>query len=407
MLKKNVIIFLCFLPFTIAEAAQDNNPLSRLIEQKKFPQAEYFLRQLLNEQKYSPQLQFKLAQILSWQKKYNLALTEYDVLLSKFPTDGDYILGKARTLYWAGRNKKALLLLESKKVETDSNKEAWRLKIKILEESSDEISREKIKPLLLQAKKRFPDELWGDPIELNIKPLVDISYTEVEAGYSSELLSNGFDSWSSMYLSAEHQFMNSNKIYTTITQTERFNLKDTEYLLGFYTPIDSKWNALLETSYSPLPKVLSQWSAYIQLKHLFDYGWNSHIAWRQTGYLETDTQAFRWGVERYWKDYRMSYTLSLSQLNATAVAKDTFLSHLISADYFYGEKNVVGAGITSGQELEYSGRPNPPVSNIFAYYLKGRHWFTAKWAVSYDMSFHQQGTNYSRLGYRLGLRYRY
>ena len=74
---------------------------------------------------------------------------------------------------------------------------------------------------------------------------------------------------------------------------------------------------------------------------------------------------------------------------------------------YYGERNQVGLAVTSGQELEYNGTPNPPISDIRALILKGRHWFTPKWAITYDLHVHEQGTIYTRNGYRIGLRYRY
>lgn len=402
------IFTIYFVTFGLLLAEPHNlNDLDYLIEHKQFSQAEQLLREKLKNKKNNEVLKFHLARILSWQKKYAAALVLYDELLSESPDNGDYKLGKAQTMFWSGQDKAALSILEQASEAEPLYKDIWKLQLVILQKAGDEESKNKIRFILAKLKKLFPDETWDNFGSEQDKLLGDVRYTEVEAGYNHENLNKGLDDWSSIFLAGEHQFKDFSKLYMSLTETKRFKITDYEYLIGYFSIINSKWNLLVDLSTSSTHKIRPKWSVFTQLQRSFKHGWNGYIGLRETDYNETDTHALSTVIERYWGNLRASYTLYATQVIAVATPADTFISHQFAVDYYYGNKNTLGFSINSGKELEYNGRINPPVSNIFSSVFKGRHWFAKNWAVSYNLSLHEQGDLYKRSGNQIGLRYRY
>lgn len=392
-------------PFDSNNTVKNNQAdLKQLLKRYQLSEIENILRSKITVAEYDPDLHFQLARVLSWQKKYPDALNEYDRLLRKYPNNSDYQLGKAQTLYWDKQNNAALEILEPARLSAPDYQEIWKLQITILQNSTQQADKDKAEKLRTQAMLRFPATSW---FSNKINTEEQISYTEVEFGTSIDRLSGSYDNWSSYYLSAEHQFENKQKIYSVITQTERFKLIDNEYLVGFFTPIDPHWNFLIDTSVTPDNKVRPKWSTYIQLQRTLKYNWNAYLGLRKTKYDETDTQGYSLIIERYWKNFRFGYTAFATQVSGSAIATETLFTNALASDYYYGNKNYIGISVTSGKELEYNGTANPPISNITATVINGRHWLNNNWAINYSLLQHSQGTFYTRHGYRLGLRYRY
>lgn len=404
------IILYCLIPFLLvngsilaSENIQAN--LKSLLERKHFSKAEFLLKQSIKTDANNSQHHFQLARVLAWQKKFSESLIEYDWLINRYPTNNDYLFGKAQTLYWSGQNTAALKLLESSKFSANAS-EMWRLEISILQRSNKISDQKKAKSLLAEARTRFPNKQWPTDKSLEKNTLAK-KYTEVEIGLGADILDNGYDNWASQYLMAEHQYENSSKVYTAVTLSQRYQLQDEELMLGYFTPLSLNWNIIAETSLSPSYKIRPNWSVFLQLQRKFKHGWNGYLGLRTSKYRETDTQTLNFSLERYWKNFRFGYTAYLTQVNGAAISAETLLAHVVAADYYYGDRSHFGLAVSTGKELEYNGTANPPISNISALVLKGRHWYKPKWAFSYALNFHQQGNFYSRYGYQLGLRYRY
>jgi len=384
----------------------DSNKIStkNVSKQNQFLATEKALRKKIIKNKTDIDSRFQLARVLSWQNKFTEALIEYDWLLDKYPTNSDYILGKAQTLYWSKNNNAALKILEPARRAQPKNQEIWKLQISVLKASSNNTDKVKAEELRIQASALFPSATWHRKTSRISKKRAS---TEIETGITADILDGTYDDWSSYYLSAEHEFENNFKIYSVITQTERFKLIDNEYLIGLFSPITPKWNIIFDTSFTPNNKVRPIWSSFVQLQRVFNDGWNAYLGFRKTKYTETDTQAINITLERYWKNFRFGYNLLESQVSGSAISPKSLNSHTISSDYYYGNKNHIGIAITSGEELEYNGTANPPISDINSTVIRGRYWFNSQWALNYATHYHMQGNFYTRYGYRIGLRYSY
>lgn len=404
--NKIIFVLFIFINSPLWASEKDNSDVKRLLEQNRYSQAEILLDEKIKSKPDNIDLRFQLARVLAWQKKYRQSIIQYDWLLKKYPANSDYQFGKAQTLHWAGQDPDALKLLESARATSPGYQDIWHLLISILQKSNNKADQEKAKQLMSQAKKRFPQATWlKQPAQKKV--LIDTRYTEVELGTNADILNNNYDNWSSIYLSGEHQYKNGSKIYAAATQNERFKLSDEEVLLGYFTPLSTHWNIVADVLASPSHKVRPKWSAFAQLQRRFQYGWNGYLGLRNTEYNETTTQALNISLERYWQNFRFAYTGYVTQVSGAAISSETLNTHTLAADYYYGERNNFAVALTSGKELEYTGTASPPTSEISAVVLKGRHWFIPKWAISYELYLHEQGSIYTRHGYRLGLRYRY
>lgn len=394
---ENILIIFGSNKTSIEKDSQDIKNKNRFLATEKA------LRKKTSKDKNNTDLRFKLARVLSWQNKFTEALIEYDWLLNKHPNNSDYILGKSQTLYWSKNNSAALKLLEPARRAQPKNQEIWKLQYSILRASSKNTDKIKAEKLRIQADTLFPSATWH---KKRIETPIKRTSTEFETGVSVDILDGTYDDWSSYYVSAGHKFNNNFKIYSVITQTERFKLIDNEYLIGIFAPITSKWNIIFDTSFTPDNKVKPIKSNFIQLQRVFNDGWNAYLGFKKTKYDETDTKAINITLEQYWKNFRFGYSLLESQVSGSAISTEYLHTHTVSSDYFYGNNNL-GIAITSGKELEYNGREYPPISDITTVVIRGRYWFNSQWAVNYSTHHHTQGNFYTRYGYQLGLRYRY
>lgn len=228
--------------------------------------------------------------------------------------------------------------------------------------------------------------------------------TEVEAGFSYENLSSGYDDWRSVYLEGVHHFAPRKTLYGMVRETERFDLRDLQVTAGLYHPVGEQWTALVEASYSPEHNVLPQYSVFGQMHVALPAGWGAALGYRYSEYTDTRASTLVLDLERYFGNFRGAYTLYLGYTpDAPTVAAHRFL-----LTYYYGERSSVGASFTFGEEVANVGPPTGvTTTDIRTFVLFGRHWLSPAWAVSYELVRQEQGSLYQYNGIRLGLRHRF
>ena len=227
---------------------------------------------------------------------------------------------------------------------------------------------------------------------------------QLEIGSSYEHLTNGQD-WQSYYISFSRKFTSRQLLYGSARVDRRFESADPSFLIGFYQPLDKarRWAATFEVEGSPTHEVVPKISLYGQIERNFGKGWLGHAGIRHRRYSEDTLNMGVFGVEKYFKAYRGAYTLFVANLNG----KETSASHVFQGNYYYGERNSVGAGFAFGQEIESVGKSRFLRTNVQEVSLVGRHWFTEKWGLSYVGLWHRQGVFYIRTGAQAGLLLRF
>lgn len=230
------------------------------------------------------------------------------------------------------------------------------------------------------------------------------AFLDAEAGGTYEKLTNGRDPWKSVYLEAANQYAPRQTLYGGVRETERFGFRDSEVGLGYSQPFGAKWTALLEGTYSSQHNVLAENSVYGQLAWAAPEGWVLSGGARHSEYTTSRVNLLIGNVERYWGGFRAGYTI----YNGRPEGSGSATSHRLSLDRYYdGERSRIGISGAWGREVENQGPPTGIItSDIRNVTLSGRHWLSARWALTWDAGTQQQGDLYRRTGLRLGLRHR-
>jgi len=216
----------------------------------------------------------------------------------------------------------------------------------------------------------------------------------VELGASYDALSSGNADWQSYFLGISRKFTSGQTLYGSASIVRRFDLTDQYLMIGLVQPLDEsrRWSATFEAAGSPRHQVLPQVSFYGQLERNLGAGWLAHAGLRHSRYSADNVNIGVFGVERYFSKYRAAYTLYLSHLEGAGTSG----SHAFQGNYYYGERNSVGAGVAFGEEVESLGGGNLLRTEVRSLSLNGRHWIDQKWGFSYVAGWHRQGTLYTR-----------
>lgn len=223
----------------------------------------------------------------------------------------------------------------------------------------------------------------------------------LEFGYGRESLTNNYADWTNTYLLGSRKLGERQTVYGGLRETERFGLNDSEVHAGLYFPVGETWGGILEGSYSPTHEVLAQSSVYGFLQKNFRGGWGLGLGLRHNEYTTTASNVTSLLAERYWGSFRGAYTLYSGRPEGASSAA----SHRLQLSYFYADRSTVGMSYTNGREVENVGPPRGVVAtDVQGWSVSGQHWFTPSWALTYDLTQHEQGTLYRRQGLQLGLR---
>ena len=225
---------------------------------------------------------------------------------------------------------------------------------------------------------------------------------EIEVGATYDKLTNQYDNWWSRYLMVSKKFTRRQTLYGSMSETDRFNIRDSELMVGYYHPIDENWSGHVEASGSSTHRVLARSSMLGELIRSLKGGWVVNLGFRRTEYNDARVNLGIFTGERYWGNYHAAYSWYYSNLESNGYAQ----SHALILNYFYTDTSRIGAGVAKGQELENLG-PGRGVlkSDVFNLSVTGRHQLDPKWSVGYGTSYHEQGRSYIKRGLHAGIRY--
>jgi YaiO family outer membrane protein len=224
---------------------------------------------------------------------------------------------------------------------------------------------------------------------------------DVEVGFTSEHLTNGFAPWRSGHVQMTRRFAPRKVLYAQFERTRRYSRSDSALTIGGYYPVGNRWTAVAEVNASPTHRVLATWSALGQVEHDFGRGWTGQAGMRHRKYSTTDVGIANIGVAKSFKRVRVGYILYASSVAHADVA----ITNRVDGTYHYGNStlNVTVAYGTDQENIVPNGVLSTRV-RIGA--VNGVHWISNSWAASYAVSLHTQGNIYTRQGLTLGLRYR-
>ena len=399
-------IFMAWLISPLPAAASNTlQKAQAAVNLKQWGDAETLLKTCLRQYPQDSEARFLLARVLAWQGKYQEAIEQYTALLRHEQHNADYLLGLAQVYVWQNQPRSAIPLLKRAQKSAAHYADVWELLIRCLYAVGERMDAENIQR---QAVQRFPERDWQrltpEPLVEKIIPpiLPPERNTILDVGGSYEKLDRLYDSWNSAYLGASHRFGDRRSIYGRATQVGRFAMQDASIMAGFTLPASKRWTFGLETDESPTNFFLPRWSLLGNAHYKMDYGFGALFSFRHASYREQDNDMGTVGVERYWGNWRLVYTLYISQLETVP---DPTFSHLGQAAYYYGDHDFIGIAIGNGQQAVRLDPTRLANANTESYALQGQHWFTPAVALVYDVSLSVQGTSYTRRGAAFGLRY--
>jgi len=397
-------------------AAQPSSPdqalrarAARLARAGAYAQAVQLLRRRLAERPDDREARFLLARVLSWQQRYDEAMRQYVWLLQRDPDNLDYLFGKAQVLAWTHRYTPALSLLETLRARAPAFEDAWRLEWQILTTPGVDVGKIDREAFRTAAARAFPHRDWWRPRPRAPKPAeVAVpahapTMRELELGASLSLLNHGFANWHGEYLALRTQLANGAMLHGSLAQEHRYGLRDHRYLFGLSWPLTDRWTALAEGQFSPTHRFLPSSSLFAAAHLALPAGWGAQIGARQSHYPTAQSWVSSGMIERYFADYRASYTLNLVRV----LDAGTGANHVFTLDRYFADGGSIGLAYTIGQEVERVSPTRVAVTPVWNLTARGRYWWHAPWGVVWSLHFHHQGHLYNRMGGHLGLLYRF
>ena len=371
------------------------------VNNKSFGQAEIILLNHLQHEEKDTEARFLLARVLSWQQKWPEALKQFDVLLEEQPNSADFLLARANTFEWTGQRKQALQDLEKARELAPDYSELWQSEITILMRDSDMASHRQAKALANEARQQFPDIDWNSLLIAEDTEMIDNNKYTAEVLYGHDELTNNRSPWEIVSAKLAMQTPAKHFAHVQLDSIERFELDDWQIGGSYALPLAESWSLYAGATYSPTHKVIANSMLQTRISKSFPTGLNLHAGISHARYSDTSSQQLYLTGEYYWSEFRVSYTYRLIDvLNA-----GTGENHNIQFNKFYSSVNMIGASFAAGEDVEFDGSSDPPISDVLTLSIFGRHMFQPQWSLIYSFTYHQQGDFYNRNGFVLGIKF--
>jgi len=229
---------------------------------------------------------------------------------------------------------------------------------------------------------------------------------EIEVGGSVESVTGQSD-WQEYYVLARYRMGPRQSVYGRWRRAHRFDLVDTEGLLGIVFPLGDPWTVTLEGSMSTEHHFLPRWATMGHLHTNLGQGWGVQVGAGIAEYGRTEavsvTRQYA-TLERYFDAYRLAYTLSGVQVEDGRAG----IGHQVAGSWHYMPGAAVTAAVGTGREAVSIPRPGQAniieVDRTHSAAIWGSHPVGVGLHLVYTLSWHQHGDRYDRTGVRVGFR---
>ena len=374
---------------------------SLAIENKNFELAEIILMQHLKHGPKDTEARFLLARVLSWQDKWVDALEHFNELLEEQSDSADFLLARANTLEWMGHRKKALQDLEKARGLSPGDSEIWRTEIIILVRGYNPDNRNQAKVLATEANQKFPDVDWDSLLIPEEKKTIVRNNYAAAVSYGHDELTNNRSSWEAASMKLTMQTPEKHFAHVQLDKNKRFDLDDSQIGGGYALPFAHSWYFYAGAAYSPTHRFLANRMLETRISKSFPGKFNLHVGLSHAKYSETNSQQSYLTGEYYWPEFRVAYTYRLIDIKNAGTGHN----HNIQLNKYYSSVNMIGASIAEGDDVEFDGTPNPPISDVISYSIYGQHMLQPQWTVIYSLTYHEQGDFYNRNGFVLGIKF--
>lgn len=221
----------------------------------------------------------------------------------------------------------------------------------------------------------------------------------VEIGASYEHLTNGYTPWASQYLDVTVPMRERELLNMNILNANRFSQNDTAAYVSYAYPL--AYGVLsAEGGYTVNPEFLT--------KDLYGLGWNGRLPYqlnylltaRESHYQVGKTQRFNFGLDKYFWDYRVAYTLVRSVLDYT---ERSWLSKF-QAQWLSEAGHRFGLTYSTGHEPMVVTIGNLVNIDVQTYQIDGLYKINETVGVTVAAWHAVQGSYYQRNGGQVGVR---
>lgn len=221
----------------------------------------------------------------------------------------------------------------------------------------------------------------------------------LELAHSQDKLSGDYQDWRSNQLNVFLSLPQKDSLAIELNRTQRFGLQDSSAYLNYTRPMQGG-AANIELGYTPQAEFLA--------KRMYGLGWNGVIgggygyilAYRQRSYRDTLSDSINLTLEKYFSDYRIAYTNTISSLDKS----QTEQSHRLQLQWIGEANNRLSLTYASGNEPVYLGPSSLTAAHVSTLQVDGVWWYK-EIGVSAGIWRVLQGSFYERTGAQLGLRF--
>lgn len=229
-------------------------------------------------------------------------------------------------------------------------------------------------------------------------PPIQQKNSYLELAHSQDKLSGDYQNWRSNQMNLFLSLPQKDSLSIELNRTQRFGLQDSSVYLNYTRPMQGG-AANIELGYTPEAEFL--------FKRMYGVGWNGVIgggygyilAYRQRSYRDTLSDSMNLTLEKYFSDYRIAYTNTISSIDKS----QTEQSHRLQLQWIGEANNRLGLTYASGNEPVYLGPSSLTAAHVSTVQMDAVWWVkdigisAAIWRVV-------QGNFYERTGAQLGLR---
>lgn len=228
------------------------------------------------------------------------------------------------------------------------------------------------------------------------------AFTEIGATAGVDSTTGNSAAWRHQKVIWQRRETDSASYYAGAGHDERFDLNDTYVTGGFHLPASRKWSFNGALNLSPQHNFLPRDSLFAAVDYTIRRGWILHAGLRHSRYQDSQSNVATLGAIAYVGAWRFAYTLFEGTSSGASGA-----SHLVQADWYYGDISFVGLGLVKGREVERIDPRRLVVTPVTGVSLRGKQAISGHWAVTYTLGVTSLQDFYTRRGISIGVAYRY
>jgi YaiO family outer membrane protein len=231
------------------------------------------------------------------------------------------------------------------------------------------------------------------------RPSVFDSTPYIEAGYTTDHLTNNYLTWDSQYVNVFVPLQHRGMFNIQVDNVKRYGMQD-QAISGVYAYPLTGGVLNLELSYAANAVYLAKSSAGLVWNGRLPNGFGYTIGTSQRQYLESQTAIYRLGLEKYLGNFRFAYTGLLSTINGVQPAYGQFVQA-----QWVGE-NLNKFGLSYAQGMEPMVVSAGTLASIKTKYMQadGLYWINKQIGITAALWHGLQGDFYQRNGGQIGVR---